>query len=197
MKWDNCKIRLCSQKRNCLAGIHTSVAFLGGAGPWAVTAVLLGCSHLQGCWDTISHGKRETGCYTCQRRESKRWRTSQDVEASRKVLTSNKKAYGPNAALLQTLIQAAVSQGKYFVRLITLIGPCHLVKKEKEETLLTKKQGSLQVVFCCCSSAVCWLARMPSHGARASITASSSTGTQQQQQAAIPWHKYLPKTLLL
>lgn len=79
------------------------------------------------------------GCYTCQRHESKRWRTSQDVEASCKVLTSNKKAYGPNAALLQTLIQAAVSQGKYFVRLITLIGPCHLVKKEKRRNAPDKE----------------------------------------------------------
>lgn len=60
--------------------------------------------------------------------------------------------------------------------------------------LLTKKQGSLQVVFCCCSSAVCWLAGMPSRGARASIRVLSSIGTW-QWQAAIPWHKCLPKTL--
>lgn len=62
---------------------------------------------------------------------------------------------------------------------------------------LTKKQVSLQVVFCCCSSAVYWLAGMPSRGACPSITASSSIGTRRQQQAAIPWHKYLPKMLLL
>lgn len=45
------------------------------------------------------------------------------------------------------------------MRLISLIGPCHLVKKE-ERNAPDKSTGSVQVVFCCCSSAVCWLAGM-------------------------------------
>lgn len=107
--------------------------------------------------DTVSNGKWE-GAPTPDKGTGLR-----DGEFHRvfkhlaKVLTSNKKAYGPNAALLQTLIQAVVSQGKYFVRLISLIGPCHLVKKE-ERNAPDKGTGSVQVVFCCCSSAVCWLA---------------------------------------
>lgn len=92
-------------------------------------------------WDTISRGIQEKRCYSCQRHQSKRLRTSQNVEASCKVFTSNRKAYGPNAALLQTLIQAAVSQGKYFVRLITLIGPCHLVKKKNRRNAPDKDTG--------------------------------------------------------
>lgn len=45
------------------------------------------------------------------------------------------------------------------MRLISLIGPCHLVKKE-ERSAPDKGTGSVQVVFCCCSSTVCWLAVM-------------------------------------
>lgn len=39
------------------------------------------------------------------------------------------------------LKQASASQGKYFVRLITLIGSCHLVKKRKRRTALDKNKS--------------------------------------------------------